>query len=308
MCDFCHVLFKQHRGVLCFLDPEETLNETPFEEGQTQHWSDSAQLRDRIRDSRLLSWVNRLRIQLSLSGRRDRIFLQGLRAAGEQALILDVGCGGGRHYFCNFGKVVGVDPVVDLLQISRQLYAEVYQASALALPFPDNSFDFVVSSDVIGHIPAGMKDGLFSEMQRVLKQGGRTIHVIETDCNSYWQRLSREIPSLFQERVIDRPGHIGLELPSQVDARFQKHGFKPVAVKRFASYLPCCGELFAAFAGPYQQRRWWLPLACAVDRMLASTLVTRELTNLGLELVSQIGDRLSPLDNACCIRVIYEKQ
>ena len=307
-CDSCHAVFKQHRGVLCFLDPEETLNETPsFEEKQTENWTDSALLRDRIRESGLLSRLNRLRIQLSFSGRRDRIFFQGLRPATNPSLILDLGCGGGRHYLCNYGKVVGVDPVVGLLQISKQIYDEVYQASAMALPFPDNTFDYVVSSDVIGHIPADVKDGFFSEMYRVLKKGGRTIHVIETDCNSCWFRLSREIPELFQERMIDRPGHVGLELPSQVHNRFLKHGFKAVAVKRFTSGILSCGDVSGMFGEAYKNRRWWLRYASAMDGILAKNLLVRELTNVGLELVAQVDDRLSPLDHASCVRVIYEK-
>src|SRR6185503_13337082 len=101
-------------------------------------WTYSARLRDRIRQSALLSFINAIRIRLSLSGRRDRVFLKEMKPrAGADRLILDLGCGGGRHYFCEYGKVIGIDPVLPLLQIARTIYDEVYQTSGFKLPFAD---------------------------------------------------------------------------------------------------------------------------------------------------------------------------
>jgi len=168
-CASCQGLFSQRNGIVSFLQPEELFNQSPFEDHQKDDWSSTARLRDRIRQSRLLSFVNLLRIRLSLSGRRDRLFYDEMHGGSRDRVILDVGCGGGRHYFCDYGRVVGIDPVLELLEISRHIYDEVYHASALRLPFADQSFDYVVSSDVIGHIPAEAKDGLFAEMHRVLK-------------------------------------------------------------------------------------------------------------------------------------------
>lgn len=309
-CTDCRVSYVYSRGVLCFLDPGETLNETPFEDLQTKKWTDSALLRDRIRDSKFLSCLNRLRIQISMSGRRDRIFFQGLRkkSNGTTNLILDIGCGGGRHYLCNYGEVTGVDPVLGLLNVSKEIYGSVYQADAAALPFPDNSFDYVVSSDVIGHVVGETRNRIFSEMHRVLKKGGRTIHVIETDCNSYWFQLARELPEIFQERVVDRPGHIGLELPSKIHERFIKLGFKPVAVRPFTSDILTCGEISGMLGNAYEARRWWLKAVCGLDRLLAKNMAVCELVNVGLELAAQVADRLTPLDHSSGIRVIYEKQ
>jgi predicted SAM-dependent methyltransferase len=49
----------------------------------------------------------------------------------------------------------------------------VTHASAFALPFRDNSFDCVISSQVIEHIP--FDEVLFTEMRRVLRPGGMLI-------------------------------------------------------------------------------------------------------------------------------------
>jgi ubiquinone/menaquinone biosynthesis C-methylase UbiE len=48
------------------------------------------------------------------------------------------------------------------------------QANVLALPFADNSFDFVVTSGVLEYVP--LKDGL-GELARVLKRGGYILHL-----------------------------------------------------------------------------------------------------------------------------------
>ena len=75
---------------------------------------------------------------------------------------------------------------------------EVYRCLGSALPFADESFDYVVSADVIGHIRHEDKDRLFAEMHRVLKKGGKAIHVIETDATSRWFKFAHRYPDLFQ--------------------------------------------------------------------------------------------------------------
>ena len=54
-------------------------------------------------------------------------------------------------------------------------------ASLGALPFRDASFDCVVSSHVMGHVPVDAKDAVVAEAARVLRPGGLSLHVIETD-------------------------------------------------------------------------------------------------------------------------------
>ncbi len=48
------------------------------------------------------------------------------------------------------------------------------QANVLALPFADNSFDFVVTSGVLEYVP--LREG-FGELSRVLKRGGYILHL-----------------------------------------------------------------------------------------------------------------------------------
>lgn len=92
--------------------------------------------------------------------------------------LLDVGCGSGAHTttFAERGwDVVGVDISEDLLDRARARGVEVINADAASLPFPDASFDAVVSmwthTDV-EDFGAVVRDGA-----RVLRRGGAFVYL-----------------------------------------------------------------------------------------------------------------------------------
>lgn len=106
--------------------------------------------------------------------------------------ILDIGCGYG---WCelNFLKrgakhIIGAEVSEgDLLTIKKNITDErlsVAVASAIALPFPDESFDTVVSWEVIEHLPKGTEEKMFAEVHRVLKKGG--VFYLSTPHQSFW--------------------------------------------------------------------------------------------------------------------------
>jgi len=103
--------------------------------------------------------------------------------------LLDLGCGEGRHVIAAHA-VEGVDAIgVDLSLEDLATAAERLQAftdetgtaspalfallagDALRLPFPDASFDAVICSEVLEHIPDYR--GALAEICRVLRPGGR---------------------------------------------------------------------------------------------------------------------------------------
>src|SRR3954467_15239616 len=105
---------------------------------------------------------------------------------GEQ--VLDLGCGFGRHAFEAYRRganVVAVDRSADEVaqvtamframeaagEVPPGLRARAVRADLLALPFPDASFDVVMASEVLEHIP---EDELaMAEIARVVRPGGR---------------------------------------------------------------------------------------------------------------------------------------
>jgi SAM-dependent methyltransferase len=306
-CPKCGRKFPYLHGILSLLTDAEKFNEGEFEEKQKHAWSDSAALRQKISQSRFLSFLNTLRIKFSFFGRRDRIFYNEMARGDKSRLILDLGCGGGRHYFCNYGKVIGVDPELGLLPMAKKLYAEVYHAGGYQMPFAGNSFDYVVSSDVLGHIPFDKKDVLFAEMYRVLKRGGRAVHMIETDATNIWFRQAKRIPGFFEKHYVDIPGHVGLELPTALRQRFLKHGFKEVRFKKIYSNLQPVGNIAGVFKNDFDKHPAWIRFVVRVDGVLEKKLAVREACHLLMEPLAILDDSLTPIDHGCGMLVVFEK-
>lgn len=105
--------------------------------------------------------------------------------------ILDVGCGKGRFSALLSEKgahVIGVDISNGLLEIARKRVKNVRfeHGSATNLPFPDNSFDYVLCIETLEHIPDIEK--ALKEMARVLCVGGGLI-IIDKNKLSLNKRL-----------------------------------------------------------------------------------------------------------------------
>ena len=94
--------------------------------------------------------------------------------------VLDIGCGFG--WFEKFCLKEGVTSVKGMELTENDLKtaianvtnerASFHPGSAIEIPFADNSFDTVVSWEVIEHIPRKTEDLMFREIKRVLKPGG----------------------------------------------------------------------------------------------------------------------------------------
>jgi arsenite methyltransferase len=90
------------------------------------------------------------------------------------------------------GKVVGVDPSDSMLEMGRRRDApvEFVAGDAVALPFDDESFDAVVSTQVYEYV-ADMPAAL-AEARRVLRTGGRLL-ILDTDWDSIvWHSSDRD--------------------------------------------------------------------------------------------------------------------
>ncbi len=91
--------------------------------------------------------------------------------------VLEGGCGTGhlsRHLAARYQwKMVPLDLAPEGLQYGRSLGVErMVQGNIAALPFADNSFDALVSMDVLVHFPRGQEVTPFAEFVRVVKPGG----------------------------------------------------------------------------------------------------------------------------------------
>lgn len=92
--------------------------------------------------------------------------------------ILDAGCGTGAamHYLAPYGRVTGCDlSALALGFCQRRGLSSLSRSSVVYLPFGNECFDLVTSFDVLCCRAVGGYRRALSELERVLKPGGRLL-------------------------------------------------------------------------------------------------------------------------------------
>lgn len=175
--------------------------------------------------------------------------------------MLDLGCGFGRHAFEAIRRgatVVAFDYSFDELREVNALFGALSEegevppgvdgssvrGDAHRLPFPDDSFDRIIASEVLEHLPHD--DVAIRELARVLRPGGTLAVTVpawlsETVC---W-KLSEEYHAPIAEG-----GHLRIYTESQMRGLLSDAGLEP-------------GRMHMAHGlhTPY----WWLKCAVGVD-------------------------------------------
>ncbi len=140
------------------------------------------------------------------------------------ASLLDLGCGEGLLALLKRKNVYlsGIDLSPELVEMaSRNGYDAACVGQLTELPFPNASFDYVVSLDVFGHVDFADKDAVLGEIKRVLRPDGVTMHGIESlDPNLHPDTRTADPEKLAQFIAVD--GHIGLETDEDIAQRFSK--------------------------------------------------------------------------------------
>jgi len=153
--------------------------------------------------------------------------------------VLDLGCGEGRHaiavYLESDVHSIGVDLSLQDLARAREKFADfehakdtgrelsLMSADALSLPFANDTFDKIICSEVLEHIPD--YESVLLEIQRILKPGGLL-------CVSVPRRWPEKICWWLSEEYHLVPGgHVRIfdagELRNQIEAqgfnRYHRH-------------------------------------------------------------------------------------
>lgn len=172
---------------------------------------------DEVLDERYFRALDRFDIRFA----RSMWAYDNVRAG---ASVLDLGCGAGMLALLKRKGVTltGVDISDECaLAARRNGYDATYRAELSQLPFPNDSFDYVVSLDVIGHIGFEEKDAVLAEVKRVLRPGGVTMHGIECTDHSARKTYDEMTPDELR-RFVEIDGHVGLEEEAEHAARFQR--------------------------------------------------------------------------------------
>lgn len=185
----------------------------------------------------------------------DRLALEpGMR-------VLDLGAGFGRHAFETARRgasVVAADLAFDEMKATQDTFAAMFvegdlpegiatvtvQANGLTLPFADHSFDRIIASEVLEHVPDDL--GVMAELFRVLAPGGRmaaTVPAALPEQICWWLSDEYHAPKSVG-------GHVRIYGQPELRMKLESIGFTP-------------GHSHRAHAlhSPY----WWLKCAVGID-------------------------------------------
>jgi len=173
--------------------------------------------------------------------------------AGEKAL--DLGCGTG-NYTIELAKrgadVVGIDTSEEMLGCARikaqkaDIKASFKAADAMNLPFPDSSFDAVLSNGLLCFLKEPEK--ALMEMHRVLKPGGRVV-VGVLNRWSPWA-LFRRIKGLFKDTIYNKARFIS---PPELERMLRIAGFEIKEVKTCLFFFPINNKVYLKIAAPFER-------------------------------------------------------
>lgn len=159
-----------------------------------------------------------------------RALLQYLSSLDRESTILEIGAGGG--FFLEslreqgFQNLTGSDITVTALREMSRRAAEMHvvAADAESLPFADQSFDIVISSDVIEHLPR-VQDHL-RDVHRILRSGG--CYLLKTP-NRRPAQLYYQVRGLYDHHIWHPSMHSPGEMRQVLDAIGFDAEFLPVA-------------------------------------------------------------------------------
>ena len=177
--------------------------------------------------------------------------------------VLDMGCGGGRHAYEAWRRgatVVALDMDEQELKSVHYVVHEMNEANelphgriggptrgdALALPFPDATFDCIITSEVLEHVWADTT--AIRELVRVLRPGGRMAVTVPT-------RWPERVCWALDAEYHDRPGgHVRIYRQHELEQKLEASGL----------YLRGSHHAHALHS-PY----WWLKCSVGVENATA---------------------------------------
>lgn len=194
--------------------------------------------------------------------------------------VLDFGCGSGygtARIADGCARIVGIDISAEAVDYARDKFragnlefAAIPPVEDAPLPFADQSFDVVLSFQVIEHVPDVGR--YLSEIARVLRPGGA--FVVATP-----DRSSRLLPKQKPWNMFHLHEYSDAELKDALAGRFAR-----VTVKRMGGRP----DVIAIETDRTKRLRWLL-------LPLTLPFVPEAVRIAGLRLVRQLGQRLAPL-------------
>jgi ubiquinone/menaquinone biosynthesis C-methylase UbiE len=191
----------------------------------------------------------------SLSDRLEKELVFSLIGIKHGDAVLDVGCGTG-NYTIELAKlgadVIGIDSSEEMLDRARVKAqkadgkASFQVADAMNLPFPDSSFDAVLSNGLLCFLKEPEKALL--EMHRVLKPGGRLV-VGVLNMWSPWA-LFRRIKGIFKDTIYNQAHFIS---PPELEGLIGGVGFDIKETRTCLFFFPINNRVYLKIAEQFER-------------------------------------------------------
>ncbi|MFN2594766.1 MAG: methyltransferase domain-containing protein [Actinomycetota bacterium] len=198
--------------------------------------------------------------------------------------LLDLGCGGGRHSFeamrcgarvvaVDLDDVVLKDTAVMLAAVAAEEGGDAFplRANALSLPFPDRSFDRIIVSEVLEHIPAD--EAAIREIRRILRPDG----VVAVTVPRFWPE--RVCWALSDEYHQNEGGHVRIYKETALKDKLRDAGLE-LSFYHYAHALHAPFWWLKCALGPHDEDR--LPVR-VYHRFLVWDLTKRPIATRALE-------------------------
>ena len=159
-----------------------------------------------------------------------------LMNVGEPPEIAELGCGGGKNIRDLLKKypashVVGLDYSALSLEKAREHNrdmivsgrCEVVEGDVSAMPFADGMFDLATAFETIYFWPGLAR--CFSEVRRILKDGGHFVIVSESD--------GKDKPSLWFKSILEA---MNTYTPEEIESALREAGFREIQTEHHKSH------------------------------------------------------------------------
>ncbi len=216
---------------------------------------------------------------LRAEARHRNPWIAGKLREADLKHVLDVGCGGGllSNYLARAGfRVVGLDQSTASLSIAREFDSTrsvQYQVGdALALPYPDASFDAVCAMDLLEHVEQPAR--LISEASRVLRAEGLFLfHTFNRNWLA-WLVVIKGVewfventpPRLHQLRFFLRPDEVRRMCAAAGLRLRELHGVGPAMLSSAFFRMLATGTVAEDFCFEFKRSRLLGYTACAVRK------------------------------------------
>jgi ubiquinone/menaquinone biosynthesis C-methylase UbiE len=194
--------------------------------------------------------------------------------------ILDIGCGGGNELFSKKGMVCGIDISKKSIKNALKLYKEAKISDSTDIKYPNNTLDYVVSSDLLGHLIKIDKNKTISEINRVLKKDGISIHYIELDDKNLYSKFNKKYPKLYKKYFIDLDGHYGLESIDENIKYFIKNKFKIIKIIPMYKLTFDTDEYLKRYNNEYMQKSKIINFKIQLIKIIQKNRLIKFLVNL----------------------------